>query len=75
MNPRFKLSKHAYFRLLQRITAMSFCEAEDFAIKEINKSKITLTQLLEDGSKEIAYINKGIKYIVQNQTIVTIYTI
>ncbi|MEQ2525576.1 hypothetical protein WMO40_02595 [Bacillaceae bacterium CLA-AA-H227] len=71
---KLTLSKHAYIRILERITSMSFSDAEDFALREIQKSKITLTQLLDDGTKAIAYINKDIKYIVKGKTIVTIYT-
>jgi hypothetical protein len=70
-----KLSWHAYLRILERITSMSFSEAEAFALKEIRRSKVTLTQLLEDGSRGISYINDDIKYIVQNNVIVTVYTI
>jgi hypothetical protein len=73
MSP-FSLSNHAYTRILERITSMSFSEAEDFAIREILKSRITLTQLLDDGSKALAYIHEDVKYIVKDSTIVTVYT-
>jgi preprotein translocase subunit SecA len=70
-----KLSEHGYERILERITYMTYSEAEYFVQKEIEKSNITLLESLENGAEAVAYIYDDIKYIVQNQTIVTVYTL
>ncbi|RBW71114.1 hypothetical protein [Bacillus taeanensis] len=71
MNIRFiKLSKHAYKRLMERVTWMTRAEAEKFVRKELNKCR--RMEILENG---VAYIYKGIKYIVRNNIIVTLYLV
>ncbi|MFS0774904.1 hypothetical protein ABC255_02540 [Neobacillus sp. 3P2-tot-E-2] len=72
---KLKLSDHAFDRIKNRVKSMGRKEAESFANKEINKSSVTLITESENGSKEIAFIYKGVKYIVKNDTIITVYTL
>jgi hypothetical protein len=70
-----KLSDHGYTRMNQRITEMTFPEAENFAKEEINKSRISQAIMQYNGREAIAYIYQDIKYIVRNNVIVTVYTL